>query len=445
MHLERACLSLRWLFSSHLRFIFLCVMALVTAHARAQQPDINYDESKVSSYTLPDPLVTSGGEKVSDAKTWTKTRRTEILKLFETFVYGKTPSTAASVTFELTSEDKNALGGKATRKQVAVLFAGKPDGPRMDLLLYVPNQAKGPVPAFLGLNFGGNQAVDLDPGIALCRSWLRDDAKNGVVDHKATEKSRGTEASRWLVAKALGRGYAVATAYYGDIEPDRPDAWQHGIHPMFNPPGQTKPKPDEWGSIGAWAWGLSRALDYLETDAAINAKQVVLIGHSRLGKTALWAGAQDPRFAIVISNDSGEGGAALSRRWYGETVKRINTSFPHWFCDNYKKFNDRVDDLPVDQHMLLALLAPRPVLVCSAADDRWADPRGEFLSAKGADQVYRLLRTDGLAAAEMPPLNHLVKSTIGYHIRPGKHDVTETDWEAFLEFADHHLHRTPQK
>jgi hypothetical protein len=412
--------------------------ALITAAPQDFPDGINQDESKVPPYPLPEVLVAGDGSKVATVEEWKSKRRPEVMRLFETQMYGKTPREKVDVTSRVRSESTTALGGKATRREVRLMFTRDPNGPHMDLLIYTPNGAKGKVPAFLGLNFNGNQAVQPDPEIAISTAWMRP-GSTGVVDNRANEESRGSEASRWPVPMIIDRGYALVTAYYGDLDPDYDDGFRNGVHPLFYKAGQSRPAPDEWGAIGAWAWGLSRALDFLQEDPTIDGKRVAVMGHSRLGKTSLWAGAQDERFALVVSNDSGEGGAALSHRWFGETVKRINTSFPHWFCDNYKNYNDKVFEMPFDQHMLLALIAPRPVLVCSATEDLWADPKGEFLACVGADPVYRLLGTNGLAALSMPPENKLITSRIGYHIRPGKHDVTDVDWKAYMDFADIHM------
>ncbi|MCS7139032.1 MAG: acetylxylan esterase [Crenarchaeota archaeon] len=361
---------------------------------------------------------------------WMKRRRPEILELFRTHVYGRAPlGKPEEASFEVFDENENALDGKAKRKQVLIKFTKNGES-SMDLLIYLPKNSI-PAPVFLMLNFGGNHTVSPEPEIRIRKRQ----SNTPWGEFFSSEKSRGWDRSIPL-EKILSRGYGFATACYSDIDPDFHDGFKNGVHGVFDSLfGEERP-PDAWGSIGAWAWGLSRALDYIETDKDLDGESVIVMGVSRLGKAALWAGAQDERFSIVISNTSGCGGAALSRRRFGETVRMINTAFPHWFCENFKKYNDREDELPVDQHMLIALIAPRPVYVASADEDLWCDPRGEFLAAKAADPVYRLLGKEGLPIDEMPPLNYPVMGTIGYHIRSGGHGLTEYDWDRYMDFAD---------
>jgi hypothetical protein len=407
----------------------------LAAFVLAAQPGFvaNYDEAKIAPYTLPDPLKFENGAAVKSAKDWTERRRPEIMRLFEEHVYGKTPP-AAKIEYEVTKRDAKALNGAATRQEVTVWLAGK-KGPSMRILLYVPNHVAGRVPAFVSLNFPGNHAVEADPAITLSTRWTIPGP--GVEKNRATEASRGSAVSRWPVDLIVSRGYALATVYYGDLFPDYKEGAPDSILPHL--------PASNWNAIGAWAYGMSRMLDYLEKDSRIDAKRVAVVGHSRLGKAALWAGAQDQRFAMVIGNDSGEGGAAIARRNFGETVERINTAFPHWFASSYARYNKAVDQMPVDQHELLALIAPRPLYITSATEDQWADPHGEYLSCAAASPVYRLLGTDGFAGKDHTLVEQPVMSQIGYHLRKGKHDITRYDWEQFITFADRHMKKAAVK
>ena len=381
----------------------------------------------------PSPLVLLNGQQVTDAKTWTKLRRPEILRLFEDNVHGHVPQTRLPIRYETVSVEKNAFGGRAIRKQITVHFSKTADGPKMHMLIYAPAKSKGKVAAFLGLNFDGNHTVHADPGIRLAEVWRRDNQSQIRVT--ADESTRGSAASQWQVEKIIKEGFALVTIYRNDIEPDFATSFPYSVRALLQPAANAA----DWGAIGAWAWGLSRALDYLEKEPLIDSKKVAVFGHSRLGKAAMWAAAQDQRFAMAISNNSGQGGVALAHRKVGETIEHLNTAFPHWFSGNYKKFTNHQDDLPVDGHLLIALVAPRPAYVASAQEDNGADPQGEFEATAAAGEVYELFGKQGLAVKEMPLVHDPIMNTLGYHIRAGKHDVTAFDWEQYLKFATKQL------
>ncbi len=424
------------------RLRILIASGLIASSCLAQDlskvPPANYDESKIKPYTLPDPLQFNDGRKVESPKDW-PARRSELLETVTREMFGRMPKESVEIAADTPQIKTDALGGLAKRKLVTLHFKRNGKDVPVELLIYTPSQATGKVPIFMGLNFNGNQAVTKEADVPLSKSWMRPNKNNSVIQNRATEKLRGSEASRWQVEKILRNGYGVVTIYYGDIDPDFDDGFHNGVHSLFRDPSQKGRSDDEWGSIGGWAWGLSRSLDYLQNDSDIDASKVAVIGHSRLGKASLWAGISDPRFALVIANNSGCGGAAIERREIGETVFRINTAFPHWFSQNFRKYNQNEDKMPFDAHSLVALVAPRPVYIASAEKDTWADPKGEFLSTVGADPVYRLLTGDGIPVKQMPAISTPVMGQLGYHIRPGEHDVEAYDWDQFIAFADKHL------
>ena len=364
---------------------------------------------KADDLALPDPLISASGAHITTVLQWTS-RRQEILDLFRENVYGRMPvKRPKDLHFKLLDSTSTAMSGMATRKQVDILFSGPGGQGRINLLVFIPNHVPKPVPGFLLIC---NRSPDnIDP-------------------------TRKIKSPYWPAEEIIKRGYMAATFYYGDLDPDYPDGFKNGVHGIFDP--NNGPRGDDaWGAISAWAWGASRAMDYFESDPDIDQTRIGVVGHSRGGKTALWCGAEDDRFALVVSNDSGCTGAALARRKKGETIKNINDSFPHWFCANYKKFNNREDQLPVDQHMLIALMAPRAVYVASASEDSWSDPKGEFLSCVYASPVYALYGLTGLGTDQMPPADHPIhKGRIAYHLRTGKHNLTVYDWYCFMDYAD---------
>ena len=425
-------------------FSFHLAMSM-TPDASAQPPkeEFNYDEAKVRAYTLPDLLMIPeeggpDGEAVSTPEAWRVAARPRWLGLLESTEYGRLLP-AVPVTAEEIERGPGPDG--STRIQARLRLGVGPDSPATEVLVYLPSPSRGDkperLPTFLHLNFGGNHAESTDPAVRIPSGWVPNGKDTGVDDNHAKVSSRGTLASRWPVKLLHDRGYATATAYCGDVFPDHADGRKASVLPSlgYAVGDERMVSGDEPGAISTWAWQLSRILDWLVTLPEIDPTRVIVVGHSRLGKTALWAGAGDERFAMVVSNESGCGGAALERRNYGETVKRITTSFPHWFAPTFATYADRETELPIDQHVVLAMTAPRPLYVSSAVEDRWADPRGEFLAAVAAGPVWELFGKVGLGTATDPVVDTAIGSSIGYHVRSGPHDITAIDWGHFADFA----------
>ena len=415
--------------------------------ARATGHVSNYSEEKIPSYTLPDPLVMSDGRPVTSAATWFQERRPEILKFYQTEIYGRIPDTAPKVTWEIAATDTNARNGAAIMKRVVGRMGDKPDGPRMNLTIYTPAKATGPVPVLLNITFGfsagargrGNAGLGQAPALAPGKAKAAGQAP-------AQAPGRGPGARFDFMAEVLNRGWGYASLGYSDIQPDRANRWTEGVIGLTLKVGQMQPAPDEWGTISAWAWGVSRCLDYFETDKSVSAKQVAIAGASRLGKTVLWAGAQDERVAAVFAVVPGEMGASLIRRDWGETLDDMAQNFPWQFAGNFQKWVGRWNDLPVDQHMLIALCAPRPVYVNGGLTDQWSDPKGEFLALVSAGPVYRLLGGKDLGVTALPPLDKpLTGGDLAFHYHSGGHTAVPADWKAFLDFADHHLKALDQR
>ncbi|MCC5939241.1 MAG: acetylxylan esterase [Lunatimonas sp.] len=406
---------------------------LPLAPSLAQNFIPNYDEEKVPDYVLPDPLRFANGQRVESAADW-ENRKLETLRLFEEEMFGISPAWDGQMRVQELSRNEEALGGKAVQREVKLTLERKGQTVDLVLLTFLPKGVD-KAPMFVGLNFYGNHTISMDEAIQVTKSWIRNNADMGYTNNQASDRNRGSRVTNWPVQDMVDRGYGLATLYYGDIDPDFDDGFANGVHALFLDEVRNE---NSWGSVAAWAWGISRVVDYLEDVPGVDRGRLAVVGHSRLGKAALWAAAVDPRFSMAISNNSGCGGAALSRRRFGETVERINTSFPHWFNQRFRYYNKEEDSLPMDQHQLIALLAPNPVYIASAADDLWADPKGEFLSAVAATPVYQFLGKEGMPVSEWPSIEVPVMGTLGYHVRTGGHGMLYYDWMQYLDFADKH-------
>ena len=405
-----------------------CVM-LISPRIQAQAP-VNYDETKVPNYTLPNVLQCNDGHIVASAREWERVRRPEIMEMLSAQEYGRTPQEKIRMTAQLIEENPTALNGKATMQQVMIRFEGNGRHLNTLLLVFIPNKREGKVPVFIGYNFNGLHSITTDESIIYSPFFA------SLTNRADPRLERGGQTSRWPIEHIIDRGYALATMCYHDIFPDHKDGRSESAAALFSDYQETSLAPDAWQALGVWAWGSSRIADWVEQQAWADKDKLAIIGHSRQGKAALWAGAQDERFKVVISNNSGCGGAALSKRVYGENISRITTAFPHWFCPRFSEYAGKELQLPFDQHELIAMIAPRRVYVASANDDQWADPKGEFLAASHAAPVYHLYGLKGLETEIQPGINSPIMNHVAYHIRAGKHDVTLYDWDRYMDFCD---------
>ena len=414
--------------------LLLLVVGSMSMFAQGADPRINYDESKVPSFVLPSALMCNDGTMVTTVEEWETKRRPEILAMFENQFYGKTPTEKIPVSYKVLYENPNTIKGKATCKQVQFTFSNGKKEISAILLMYIPNRVKGKVPVIVSYNFQGNPSTTEDnyvlysPGMKVMYS---EDSPNMTT--------RGLQKSRWNYEIMIDRGYAVATMCYHDIFPDKPEHFSKSVASLFKDFSSASRDYNEWGAIGIWAWGSSRIMDYLMTDPRIDSNRVALMGHSRQGKAALWAGAQDRRFKIVFSNDSGCGGAALSKRVYGENLSRMIHSFPHWLCVGAGQWAGNEASMPFDSHELLDLIAPNHVYVASAQEDNWADQKGEYLAAYYTKDVYALYGMKGFDTVVPPGIHQPRIADMGYHIRAGIHDVTDYDWTCYCDFCDKYL------
>jgi len=380
---------------------------------------------------MPDLLTMFDGTKVTTKAEWEAKRKPELKGLFQEVMYGRYPAVMTDVQGTVLHEDKAAFGGKGTLREVAVKVTS--DSPPVHLLVVTPNGVAGKVPVFLGLMFGGNHHVTDDPKVRVTDAWTYP-AQPGTVKDKANPEGRGKSKETWPVEAILARGYAVAVFYAGEVIPDNPKV-RGGLADIVTPKSD---EPAATGTVMAWAWGAHRMIDYLVTLPELDAKKIAVVGHSRLGKATIVAAAFDDRVALAIPSQAGCGGTAPDRRANpkSEPLARINAAFPHWFSGNFKAFSEAADKLPFDQHALVALCAPRPVLFTNATDDQWADPAGQFEVLRAANPAYALYGEVGMDATAYPAENTPVGRRLGFWVRPGKHAMGRADWDAYLAFAD---------